>query len=251
MASAEPLISAIIPVHDGARYLGEAIESVLAQGRADCELVVVDDGSTDNSAQIARAYAPNVQYLYQPQSGAGAARNTGIARARGRFVALLDADDRWMTGKLTIQLAAFERDPTLDAVFGYIQQGLSPELDWTRVSTKRFAPEVAPGHLPGTMLATREALSRVGPYTTTQTLGDGIDWYLRAVDLQLRMVMLPDVLLWRRIHDANMGIQQRDSRQDYIRIVKSALDRRRSRVGTHESVDSAPQADGPIRSSEE
>jgi hypothetical protein len=67
-------------------------------------------------------------------------------------------------------------------------------------------------------------------------VGDGVDWYLRAVELQLHTLMLPDVLLWRRIHDTNMGIQERNSRQDYLQIVKAALDRRRA----------VPQIDGDV-----
>jgi glycosyltransferase involved in cell wall biosynthesis len=249
--SLDPFVTAIVPVHNGGRYLAEALESILEQGRDDCEIIVVDDGSTDDSAAIAQGYGSVVRYLYQPQRGPGSARNSGIAEARGQFVAFLDADDRWMERKLEIQLAAFDADPTLDVAFGHVQQGLSPELDLTQAPTKRFAMEVVPGHLPGTMLARREAYFQVGPFSTRWTLGDGIDWYLRAVDLQLRMRMLPDVLLWRRIHDTNIGIRQRSSRQDYVHIVKAALDRRRASVRPHEGFHSLPRPDDPAVSGQE
>jgi glycosyltransferase involved in cell wall biosynthesis len=246
-----PLVTTIIPVHNGGNYLAEALESVLAQGISGCEVIVVDDGSTDDSGLIAQDFGSAVRYIYQPQGGPGSARNLGVAEARGQFVAFLDADDRWMERKLEIQLAAFDADPTLDVAFGHVQQGLSPELDLTQAPTKRFAMEVVPGHLPGTMLARREAYFQVGPFSTRWTLGDGIDWYLRAVDLQLRMRMLPDVLLWRRIHDTNIGIRQRSSRQDYVHIMKAALDRRRSSVGPYEGFHSTPRPDDPAVSSQE
>jgi len=101
------------------------------------------------------------------------------------------------------------------------------------------------------MLVQRDALFRVGPFSTALTLGDGVDWYLRAVDFQLRMRMLPDVLLWRRVHNTNMGIQQRDARQDYVHVVKAALDRRRSMVGSREGILSTPRPDDPAASNQE
>jgi glycosyltransferase involved in cell wall biosynthesis len=231
-----PLITAIVPVHNGGRYLAEALESILGQGRDDCEIVVVDDGSTDDSAAVAARYGSAVRYLYQAQAGPGAARNSGIAAARGQYLSFLDADDLWMKDKLEMQLAAFERDPALDIVFGHVQQGYSPEMMGEGRAAPRNFAEVVPGHLPGTMLARREACSRVGSFTTRWMVGDGVDWYLRAVELQLHTLMLPDVLLWRRIHDTNMGIQERNSRQDYLQIVKAALDRRRA----------VPQIDGDV-----
>jgi glycosyltransferase involved in cell wall biosynthesis len=251
VSNREPLISAIIPVYNGERYLSEAIESVLRQARNDCELIVVDDGSTDGSASVARRYGNAVRYCYQPTGGVGAARNRGAADARGQFLSFLDADDLWLDHKFAIQLAAFENDPKLDIVFGHVQQGHSPDMTSEAHAATCIVLAVAPCHLPGTMLAKREAYFRVGPFSTRWTLGDGIDWYLRAVDLQLRMRMLPDVLLWRRVHDTNMGIQQRSSRQDYVHIVKAALDRRRSSVGPREGFHSTPRPDDPAVSSQE
>src|SRR5436853_749734 len=100
------LVSVIIPVYNCEQYLAEAIQSVLAQTHPTIELIVVDDGSTDNSAAVAKSFAV-VRYVFQRQGGPGAARNRGISLARGSFLAFLDADDVWVAGKLTRQLAAF------------------------------------------------------------------------------------------------------------------------------------------------
>src|SRR5436305_1029668 len=91
----QPMISVIIPVYNGERYLGEAIESVLAQSYHWLEIILVDDGSTDGSATVAKQFSPAVQVVRQPNLGAGAARNRGIALAQGEFLAFLDADDLW------------------------------------------------------------------------------------------------------------------------------------------------------------
>ena len=120
------LVSVIIPVYNGERYLGEAIESVLAQTYKEVELIVVDDGSTDKSAAVARCFT-DVRYCFQPNSGIGAARNQGADLARGGLLAFLDADDRWVRDKLLWQTKALAADNELAMVFGHVQQFPSPE----------------------------------------------------------------------------------------------------------------------------
>src|SRR5262245_16865951 len=124
-------ISVIIPVYNGERYLAEALVSVLAQTHPPTEIIVVDDGSTDTTAQIAQRYAPRIHYHFRPRgavSGAAAARNHGAYLAQGDYLAFLDADDVWLPDKLRLQMAAFAHDPALDQVFGHVQQFISPEL---------------------------------------------------------------------------------------------------------------------------
>src|ERR1700758_706720 len=98
------LISVIIPVYNAEKYLAEAIESVLAQTYRPIEVIVVDDGSTDSSADIAKRFA-SVRYCFQSHSGLGATRNRGIDLSQGKFLAFLDADDLWVEDKLTHQMA--------------------------------------------------------------------------------------------------------------------------------------------------
>src|ERR1700728_2917065 len=87
-----PLVSVVIPCYNSARYLAETIESVLAQTYARVEVILVDDGSTDTTPEIAQSYP--VQYVYQTNRGISAARNTGVVRGRGEYVQFLDHDDR-------------------------------------------------------------------------------------------------------------------------------------------------------------
>lgn len=120
-----PAISAIIVVRNGEAFLGEAIESILAQTYSDWELLIVDDGSTDNSAEIVRRFArrdpDRIRLLAHPcgaNLGIAASRNAGIAQARGRHVAFLDADDVWLPEKLAEQVAILDSDPELGLVYG-------------------------------------------------------------------------------------------------------------------------------------
>ena len=103
----------VIPAHNAGEHLGQALESVLAQTLPADEILVVDDGSTDNTAEVARSYGSAVTYLYQDQRGAGAARNRGIEAATGDWVAFLDADDEWLPEKLAVQCEHLARHEEL------------------------------------------------------------------------------------------------------------------------------------------
>ncbi len=225
----EPLTSVIIAVYNGEKYLQAAIESVLAQTHPALDVIVVDDGSSDNSASIARSFNPNLRYEYQPHnSGLGAAMNHGIDLAKGQFFAFLDADDLWPEDKLERQHRTFAADASLDMVFGHMKQFLSPELDDAAKERIHCPPDPMPGYSAGTMLVKRESFHRVGRFATTWRVGVFVDWYLKATEVDLKSIMLPDILLYRRLHTANVGIVRRDSRADVLRILKSSLDRRRN-----------------------
>lgn len=109
--SAGPLVSVVIPVRDGAPFIAEAIDSVLAQSYRNLECIVVDDGSTDGTAEIVSAYGDRVRSLTTGRGGVSVARNLGIEHASGALIAFLDADDVWLPPKLEKQVAMMERHP--------------------------------------------------------------------------------------------------------------------------------------------
>lgn len=104
-----PLVSVVIPTCNGADLVRAAVDSVLAQTERSLEVIVVDDGSRDHTPEVLATFGSRIQVVRQPNRGPSAARNAGIARARGRWVALLDSDDVWRPDKLEVQLAALER----------------------------------------------------------------------------------------------------------------------------------------------
>jgi glycosyltransferase involved in cell wall biosynthesis len=220
-------VSVVIPVYNCERYLGAAIESALAQTERPGEILVVDDGSTDGSAAVARGFGAPVRCLSHPHGGLSAALNRGLEQARGTLLAFLDADDLWVETKLALQLAALAADPALDGVFAHVEQFVSPELDPAAHPALSEAMRVAPGYLAGTLVIRAPAFHRVGPFDTRWQVGNFVDWYLRAQEAGLRDAMLPDVLLRRRLHADNLGIRERAARRAYAQILKLALDRRR------------------------
>lgn len=219
---AAPLISIIIPVYNCKLYLREAIESVLGQTYSPTEIIVIDDGSTDGSVEVAEHFAPSVKYFHQPNAGVAAALNRGITVSTGSFLSFLDADDIWTPQKLEHQMDAIT-DTGVDMVFGQIEQFYSPELNRLRASAG-----LVDGYSKCTLLISRQSFSMVGPFNGQFQLGDFIDWYLRATELGLKSLVLPEVVLLRRIHEGNMGIRHRGNRADYLRILKASLDRRRT-----------------------
>lgn len=110
MPAEEVKISVVIPSYNAAKYVVVAVESVLAQTYRDFEILVVDDGSTDDTREVLRKYGAAVQYLYKTNGGVSSARNYGIEKARGKYVAFLDADDVWLPEKLEKQMAVMEAD---------------------------------------------------------------------------------------------------------------------------------------------
>lgn len=221
------MLSTILPVYNGERYLAAAIESVLGQETPPDELIVVDDGSTDGSAAVARSFGAAVRYHHQANANTGAARNTGVGLARGELLAFIDADDLWTPDKLALQLLAL-RDPTVEAVFGHAQQFISPELDADARARLHCPDAPQPSTLSTMMLIRREAFERIGPFETDLTLGADMSWSIRARDLGLRSVMLPQTLYRRRIHGGNKSIVHQADAGQRARVLREALARRRA-----------------------
>jgi glycosyltransferase involved in cell wall biosynthesis len=128
-----PLVSVVIPAFNCVRYVDEAIQSVLSQDYGNLELIVVDDGSTDGTYERAVSYGGCVKVLQQPNQGAGAARNRAVRESRGDILAFLDADDVWLPGKLTAQVAHLQRNPDVGVVYGRW-------ADWLTQTDGSFSP---------------------------------------------------------------------------------------------------------------
>lgn len=224
-----PLISVIIPVYNTEKYLAESIESVFSQTYRPVELIVVDDGSTDGSAAVARRYLPRLTCLRQANAGSSAARNAGLLAAQGDFYAFLDADDIWTEDKLALQFAAFRSDPRLDVIFGHIEQFYSPELDAEYRKRISCPGGLIPGYCSSTMLVKRQAFLRAGMFNPEVFIGEDMEWYFRAQEADLQIGMLPDLVYRRRLHETNKGLVRKQQQIQRVRIIKAALDRRRSK----------------------
>jgi glycosyltransferase involved in cell wall biosynthesis len=223
MIDEKPLVSCIIPVYNGERYLAEAIESVRAQTYRPIEVIVVDDGSTDGSADIAQSY-DDARYIYQPNQGVAVSRNTGIAAAQGDYVAFLDQDDRWTPDKLSVQMGYLLEHSHVDYVLA--RQRMFLEAGGTLPSWVRPGLlEGEPLGFLGTLVARKTVFERIGNFDPAYQVTTDADWFFRAKDAGISMTYLDEVLLHKRIHSDNESRRARLNNVELLRIARVSIKR--------------------------
>lgn len=204
-----PLVSVVIPCYNSARYLGETIESVLAQTYARVEVIVVDDGSTDETPKIAQSYP--VQYVYQTNAGISAARNTGVAHSRGEYVQFLDHDDRLLPTAFEVGVKILEERPECAMAIGehrYIQAD-GTEIGYSRKHTigrDHYAELLEHNFIetPCSVLHRRSALELTGLFAEKVQGAEDYELYLRTA--RQCPVLTHDVAVAEyRLHDANIS----------------------------------------------
>jgi glycosyltransferase involved in cell wall biosynthesis len=203
-----PTVSCIIPVYNGEAYLHEAIDSLIAQEYPQVEIVVVNDGSTDGTADVIGRYGDRIRSLHQPNGGVSAARNRGVAMSSGRLLCFLDADDLLDERKIARQVDVLQGDETLDFCDCHSSYFWSPELSAEALASdarhaEPFWHKVLPGHV-STWLLRRELWDRVGGMVPGMHFSEDVDWLSRARDLSMRQRTLPNVLTRRRLHPGNV-----------------------------------------------
>ena len=234
MSATSPLVSVIVPTWNGQPFLREALESIARQSYRHFELIVVDDGSTDESPQIA-GEAAGVRLFPQARAGVAAARNRGVEAARGELFAFLDQDDRFTPGKLERQVETLLEAPELAFCFAHQRLFLDGVLQppgWVR---PEWLVAPVPGLVPGTLVVWRRAFETVGPFASGEPIASDSDWLMRARSLGLGEHLLPDVLLERRIHAANQSANVAAGHRQLLRAVRRAALRASGRpTGTTE-----------------
>jgi glycosyltransferase involved in cell wall biosynthesis len=213
----------IIPVFNGQAYLGEALRSVLSQGAEGLEIVVVDDGSTDGTQDVVHSFVGEpVRFVRQDRQGVAAARNRGVALAKGELIAFLDADDVWLPGKLEAQMESLGRGEG-EMIFSHIEEFVSPDCAGDPGFSGKARGELTGACAP-TLLMRKTDFARVGKFDSACGVGEFIDWHARALDAGLRPFTLPRILARRRVHRANTT----RGAAGYAATLKRILDRRRA-----------------------
>ena len=215
------MVSVVIPVYNGKKYLAQAIESVLAQTHRDLELLVVDDGSTDRSAEIIRTYLgrdPRVRCLSQENRGVAAAGNRGLQEARAEWVARLDADDVFLPGKLERQVDFLRRNPaakivgTLACFINHAGRPLGlvgTEGPFTPAEFYRLVRENRPIYfVNSSTLMHRETVLALGGYREPFAPAEDVDLWIRMAEQGHLMLKVPEPLLLYRLHGASLTMTQ-------------------------------------------
>ena len=229
-----PSVSVILNVKNGAQYLEESLRSVLAQDHRPCEILVLDDESTDETESIARKFlSQRVRFISNHSPlGISSSRNLGIHLARGELLAFTSHDDIWVPHKLRKQAERFAARRELD----YCIAPVRPFLDRSIVAPPTgFRPELVgadvPGYLAETLVARPRAFERAGNFDTSFPQGEDTEWYARARQLGLEMEMIDEVLVHKRLHGNSTTYsvaRARQWRREILRVAKKTLELRRT-----------------------
>jgi len=222
-ARQKPLVSVVTAVYNGEDFLEEALQSLFAQDYEPFESIVVDDGSSDRSGDIAQSFP--VRYVRQENAGAAAARNVGIGLATGQYVTFLDADDVLPPNKLTLQASHLMDNPNVGCVVGRQEirfEGVEPP-EWLKHDPVYGDVEGIP--LLAAML-TREALETVGGFDPTFGFAEDRDLFVRLREAGIEIAVLAEIVLYRRFHGENQNFKP-PAEVPLFRSLKAKLDRTR------------------------
>lgn len=209
-------ISVVIPAWNASRHIGDAIESALSQTAAPSEIIIVDDGSADDTSECARKFGSRVTLVAQLNAGPAAARNRGIAEARGKAIALLDADDLMAPRRLELQGAVLSQDPNCAIVLG---KQLTFRSEHERVAISDItikSPAVRPGYVPSAALIRANAFVLVGQFDPALRIGDFLEWMVRAQQQGVVPREIEQVVTYRRLHEGSLS---RTAGADYANLV--------------------------------
>jgi glycosyltransferase involved in cell wall biosynthesis len=219
-------VSVVVTAFDAQSFIEEAVCSALDQTVTPTEIVVVDDGSTDDTATLAEALGPTVTVLRRTHAGIGPSRNAGLAAVHTPLVALLDADDVWLPTKLERQLAVFADDASCEAVFTWFDE--FADVDHPPAPGTRTPRVAQSGALTSGALLRRELIERLGPFPGGPN-ADWVAWWAHARALGVVARTVPEVLYRRRIHGANNSFVNGEQGRELLAVARRHLDEVRAR----------------------
>lgn len=225
-------ITVVIPAYNAAQYLPEAIESVLSQTFADFEAFIIDDGSTDNTAEVARLYVERdsrFKYFSQANQGVSASRNQGIKLAKAELIAFLDADDQWLPNKLETHVKHFDSSPDLGISFGQVEFMLSTGQP-TGVTSRSRLSKIEPKHLyyenlivnPSNAVIRRKALEQVGYFNQDLITMEDLELFLRIICSGWKVEGIDQVLTRYRTTQTGLSSNLYRLEQDWQRVSEVA-----------------------------
>ena len=227
-----PLVSVVVPTRNSARFVDEALRSVLAQDYHPREILVIDAGSTDGTREIVLQHADaGVTLIDQQSRGIAAAWNEAIAVARGDLLAFLSSDDRWLPGKLAHQIQVMRDQPDLAYTITHFQYVLQPDCPIPATFNRNLLGHSLVGRIMETLVVRRVAYEQIGGYDTTFRTAEDVDWYARAKDAGLPMQVLQEVYLEKRIHDDNLSTSGALNTPHLMEALRRSIQRRREAGG--------------------
>jgi glycosyltransferase involved in cell wall biosynthesis len=218
-------VSVILPLYNGERFVAAALKSVLTQDYRPMEIFVVDDGSTDGGAQIVKSFE-HVHYIYQPHRGIAQAWNAGLSAMQGDFVAFQAQDDLWAPHKLSLQVSYLLSHPHVQYVVAQAKFFADPEGVIPPGFRRHLLEREHVARLLEAMVARKPVFEAIGGFDTGLTTSWDVDWFGRAKDAGTSMAVMPEVLLYRRIHGGNITYQVMEmGNQNLLQVLRRSVKR--------------------------
>lgn len=223
-STALPAYSVVIPVYNGSAYIAESIKSVFAQTVPPKEVIIVDDGSTDDLAAVLSEFAGKITVIRQENTGPGGATTNGINNTTCEYIATLDADDLWQPDKMQRQLKHMLANPKCDGIFSKMKSFASDDSSLT-------VDDARSGWSRSTLVIKKTEFDRIGPIVDMEkNMGEMIDWIARAREKNVEFIMLDSFLAKRRVHKNSLTARRNNSLQDkagYMQAAIRAMQRRK------------------------
>jgi glycosyltransferase involved in cell wall biosynthesis len=222
-----PLVSVVVAVKNGERFLRSALDSVLAQEYHPLEIFVVDGISTDRTVEIARSFE-QMHVIHQKSKGVASAWNEGIAAANGEFVAFLSHDDLWMPDKLRLQVTYLINHPEIHYVIARVKFFVEPGSRIPAGFRKELLQQDHVGRIMETLVVRKSLFDTIGTFTPQLSTAEDVDWFARAQDCGFPMAIIPHVLLHKRVHDANISLNLLENNHNLLQALRASIDRKRA-----------------------
>jgi glycosyltransferase involved in cell wall biosynthesis len=211
-----PFISVLIPAYNCSRFIGDAIDSVWKQEYANLEIIVVDDGSTDNLQEVLKNYPSNLKYFHKAHSGISASRNLCLEKAQGDCLAFLDADDYWLPGKLNNQVEYMAQHPECEIVFSRYRNVVEvpePEIN-KRILFEKELEQTNKRYLPSALIR-RDVFEKAGRFLEELQVGEDTEMISRMTFSGIDVSHCIDTVYYcRRLHGNNSILVQENSDQE-------------------------------------
>lgn len=213
-----PLISIIIPVFNREKFIVESLESLLCDHFEPKEIIVVDDGSTDQTATILSEYS-QIKYLYQEHKGVAVARNTGIKASTGDFIAFHDSDNIWVPGRLKSSVEFFINHPEIDYIIGQMESFLDKGVSLPSQIKKEWMDKPQITLSTAVLVARRGCFDIAGLFNPQYCSSEDLEWFQRAADAGLTLGKIPAVFVKSRIHQSNISTIEAKNRAKRILMI--------------------------------
>jgi len=225
----ETAVSVILPIYNGSKYLSKCIKSILDQSYQHYEFIVIDDGSTDDSAAIVANY-PAISYWKTTNQGVAAARNLGIEKASGDWICFIDQDDIWTNDSLKLRLDLSQKMPHGKVIIGkqkWFLDGLNEVPSWVKPEQMQNDLD---GYLLGCALLKKDLFEQYGLFDTSFRFSSDFDWFFRLKDDAVKFNQIDEVVLEKRIHALNESRHAEKSLKELSRAIYHSIKRKRARA---------------------